>query len=133
MANDLLHQAEALQDFLTSHATGGSENDAKYMRLRHMMLSDSALEPVMPKFLRACRNLPQFWQFIKYKHSTYADRRDYSWNKFRPVLEMLEGSSSAPSDKVVLERLEKFDAAHVRAAQSKALSRRSADPEGAIA
>lgn len=132
MANDLLHQAEALQNLLTSHATGGSENDAEHMRLRHMMLSDSALESVMPKFLRTCRNLPQFWQFIKYKHRTYADRREYIWNELRPVLEMLEGSSSAPSDKVVSERLEKFDAAHVQAAWSKALSRRSADPEGAI-
>lgn len=130
--NELFDQTEALQNLLISHATGGNEDDAEYVRLRQMMLSNSALEPLLPRFLRTCRNLAQFWQFIKFKFSTYAERRNYIWGEFSPILEALERGALAPSDKVVTETLEKFDASHVQAAWSKALDRRSSDPEGAI-
>jgi hypothetical protein len=130
--NDLLDQSEALQNLLISQATGGSEDDAEYVRLRQMMLSNSALESLVPRFLRTCRNLSQFWQFIKFKYGTYAERRDYIWGEFNPMLEALERGGLAPSDKIVSQTLEKFDAAHVQAAWSKALDRRSSDPEGAI-
>jgi len=130
--NDLLDQTEALQNLLISQATGGNEDDAEFVRLRQMMLANPALEPLLPRFLRTCRNLSQFWQFIKFKFSTYAERRDYIWGEFRPMLEAVERGSLAPSDEVVSRTLEKFDASHVQAAWSKALDRRSSDPEGAI-
>ncbi len=130
--NDLLEQSEALQNLLISHATGGSEDDAEYIRLRQMLISNASLEQLLPKFLRTCRNLAQFWQFIKFKFASYAERRNYIWDEFRPVLEAIERGSLVPSDQVVSERLEKFDASHVQAAWSKALDRRSCDPEGAI-
>ena len=130
--NELLDQTEALQNLLISQATGGSEDDTEYVRLRQMMLANSALESLLPRFLRTCRNLSQFWQFIKFKYGTYAERRDYIWGEFNPMLEALERGGLAPSDKIVSQALEKFDAAHVQAAWSKALDRRSSDPEGAI-
>jgi hypothetical protein len=130
--DDLLDQTEVLQNLLVSQATGGSEDDAEYVRLRQMMLSSSVLDSLLPRFLRTCRNLSQFWQFIKFKHPTYAERRNYIWCEFRPMLEALERGLSAPSDAVVSQALAKVDAAHVQAAWSKALDRRSSDPEGAI-
>jgi hypothetical protein len=130
--NDLLHQTEALQNLLISHATGGKEDDAEYARLRQMLLSNSALDPILPTFLRTCRNLSQFWQFIKYKFGKYAERRNYIWVEFIPLLNALERGGLVPSDKVVSSALEKLDASHVQAAWSKALDRRSSDPEGAI-
>ncbi|KGM52344.1 abortive phage resistance protein [Lysobacter concretionis Ko07 = DSM 16239] len=130
--NELLDQTEALQNLLISQATGGSEDDAEYVRLRQMMLSNAALEPLLPRFLRACRNLSQFWQFIKFKYGTYAERRDYIWGEFNPMLEAVERGALAPSDTIISQKLERFDAAHVQAAWSKALDRRSSDPEGAI-
>jgi len=130
--NELLDQTEALQNLLISHATGGSEDYAEYVRLRQMMLSNAALDSLLPRFLRTCRNLPQFWQFIKFKYGTYAERRDYIWGEFSPMLEALDRGPLAPSDAIVSQKLERFDAAHVQAAWSKALDRRSSDPEGAI-
>lgn len=130
--DDLLNQTESLQNLLVSQATGGSEDDAEYVRLRQMLLSNAALDSLVPKFLRTCRSLSQFWQFIKFKFPTYAERRNYIWEEFRPLLEAIERGVLAPSDKVVSETLEKFDASHVQAAWSKALDRRSSDPEGAI-
>jgi hypothetical protein len=130
--NDLLDQAETLQNLLISHATGEREDDAEYVRLRQILLSNAAIDSLLPKFLRTCRSLSQFWQFIKPKFEKYAERRKYIWDEFRPLLEAIERGTLSPSDNVVSQALEKFDASHVQAAWSKALERRSSDPEGAI-
>ncbi len=130
--NQLLEQAETLQNLLVSHATGESEDDGEYRQLRQVFLSDPALERLLPSFIRTCRSLSQFWQFIKYKFSTYAERREFIWNEFKPLLERLEGGSLHPSDEPVSTTLEQFDAAHVNSVWSKALDRRETDPEGAI-
>lgn len=130
--NELYDQTEALQNLLVSLATGGVEDNAKFMRLRQLVLSQTAIEPHIPSFLRSCRDLAQFWQFIKLKFGTYAERRSYIWDEFRPMLELLENGGTAPSDQVVSIAIEKFDAANVQAAWSKALERRLSDPEGAI-
>jgi hypothetical protein len=130
--NELLEQAETLQNMLVSHATGGSENEAEYRQLRNVFLSDPGLAPLLPNFVRTCRSLSQFWQFIKYEYGTYAERRGYIWEAFRPLLERLERGSAHPSDEQVSATLEQYDAAHVNAVWSKALDRRETDPEGAI-
>lgn len=128
----LFEDVESLQGILVSHATGGSEDEAEYMRLRQVLLSQASLESLVPRFLRTCRSLGQFWQFIKNKYGTYAERRTYLWNEFRPLLDLLERGGLSPSDQMVTLAIEKFDSAHVQAAWSKALDRRSSDPEGAI-
>jgi hypothetical protein len=127
----LLEQAETLQNLLISEATGGSESDAEYRQLRQVFLSDPVLETLLPRFVHTCRSIPQFWQFIKFEYSTYAERRDYIWGSFRPLLDRLE-RTGPPSDEPVADALDELDAAHVNAAWSKALDRRDSDPEGAI-
>lgn len=128
----LLDDVETLQNLLISHATGGQEDDATYMRLRQALIGNAALEQLLPRFLRTCRNLAQFWQFIKFELGTYAERRNYIWSQFRPLLEAIERGIGTPADVVVSQTIEKIDAAHIQAAWSKALERRSGDPEGAI-
>jgi len=130
--NDLYVKALALQNLLISHVTGCREDEAEYARLRQMLLANYSLESLMPQFLRTCRNLTQFWQLIKYQFSTYAERRIFIWGEFNPLLEALERGAVAPSDETVTQTLKKFDAVHIQAAWSKALERRSNDPEGAI-
>ena len=129
---ELFDQTEALQNLLVSQATGGLEDDAEFMRLRQAVLSQAALESHIPRFLHTCRNLSQFWQFIKHQFGTYAERRTYLWKEFGPMLELLERTGSAPSDHVISVAIEKFDSANIQAAWSKALERRASDPEGAI-
>jgi hypothetical protein len=128
----LYEEVESLQNLLVSTATGGSEDEAEFTRLRQVALAEPAVEAIAPRFLRTCRSLGQFWQFIKGKYGKYAERREYLWGEFRPMLELLEKGGTAPSDQVVTASLEAFDAAHVQAAWSKALDRRALDPEGAI-
>ena len=129
---ELLEQAESLQNLLIAEATGGSGDKAEYIRLRQVLLSQPALENYIPRFVRTCRDLFQFWQFIKYKYSHYHERRNYIWEEFRSLLEVLERGAPFPSDESVSAALSEFDAGHVQAAWSKALDRRNADPEGAI-
>ena len=128
----LFTEVETLQNMLVSRATGGVEDDAEYNRLRQVVLAHPALDHTLPQFLRTCRSLGQFWQFIKGKFETYAERRRYLWDEFRPILDLLEQGGANPSDLVVHESLARLDAAHVQAAWSKALDRRASDPEGAI-
>ena len=129
---ELFEQAESLQNLLVSHAAGGPGDNVEYVRLRRVMLAQPALEAYVPRFVRTCRDLFQFWQFIKRKYGSYQERRDFLWEEFRPLLEILERGGPAPSDAAVTTALEEFDAAHVQSAWSKALDRRHGDPEGAI-
>jgi len=128
----LFDEIESLQNLVVSRATGGAEDEVEYTRLRQVLLAEPSLEPMAPSFIRTCRSLGQFWEFIKNKYGTYAERRKYLWEEFRPVLDLLERGVVAPSDPVVSASLEKFDSAHVQATWSKALDRRASDPEGAI-
>ena len=130
--NELLEQAETLQNMLLSHATGGDEEDSDYRQLRQVFISDASLEPHLPRFVRTSRSLFQFWEFIKHKFGTYAERRQYIWDEFRPLIELLERGGPHPSDEPVSATLKNFDAAHVHAVWSKALDRRQTDAEGAI-
>lgn len=130
--NELLEHAESLQNLLVSRATGGQEGEPEYMRLRQLMLEQPSLASVLPRFVRTCRNLVQFWQFIKGESSTYAERREFIWREFKPMLDLLERIDNAPSDEIISGAMEKFDSSYIQAIWSKALERRNSDPEGAI-
>lgn len=122
----------ALQNLLVAVATGSPGDNADYADLRQALLSCQQLEALTPSFVRTCRDLDQFWQFIKFKFAKYKERRDFIWGEFRPLFDKLEGVGAAPSDELVTGALKTFDSAHVHEAWSKALERRTTDPEGAI-
>lgn len=124
--------AEYLQNLLISQATGGTSNNLHYAKLREKFTSNPDTANLLPKFVKTNRDLSQFWQFIKFEHSTYQARRDYVWGEFAKLLEYLESKNSLPSEKVIIETLERFDASGIRAAWTKALERQNQDPEGAI-
>ena len=90
----LAEEAEALQHMLVSQATGGSEDDTAYLMLRRTILDDPTLATMVPRCVNTCRSLSQFWQFIKNKYATYAERRTYLWDEFRPLLDYVEKGGS---------------------------------------
>jgi hypothetical protein len=128
----LSEEAEALQSILVSQATGGNEDDTAYLQLRRAVLDDPTLATMVPRFVNTCRSLSQFWQFIKGKYGTYAERRNYLWDQFRPLIDYVEKGGTSPADHVVTGAIERFDSEHVRSAWTKSLERRTTDPEGAI-
>jgi len=91
-------KANYFVNLLVAHATGSPANSSEYETLRNELLSDSEIAPLIPSFIRTNRNLKSFWDFIKPKYGTYAERRTYLSQEFTPLLDMLEfGSSTAQS------------------------------------
>lgn len=131
-AVSLAELVETFQNLLVSYATGGPATDAEFRQLRGLLLNSPSIGKKLPRFVRTCRDLRQFWGFIQQESPTYQGRRELIWDSFRPILEELEGVSKAPSDEAVTTILAKLDPAYVHEVWTKALDRRSEDPEGAI-
>lgn len=131
----LIINVETLKKILVARATGSSANnteDIEYKSLRHELLQNQRIGSKLPEFLRKCRELSEFWNFIKNKFSTYAERREYLREQFDPVLTFLEMASEMPSDTEISCRLARVDSEHIHEAWQKALNRRSIDPDGSI-
>lgn len=127
-------RAEFFTSTLIGHATndicGGSSQD--YISLRKYFLENPVTRELLPSWVRTNRNTIQYWNFIKHKFSTYAERRTFIWNEMNPLLEFFESKQSFPAEKNISEILEKFDETGIHQAWQKALERKSSDPEGAI-
>jgi hypothetical protein len=97
MSSELVVAVESVQNILLSRATGkgGPEDDHVYRSLRHQLLTVPEVVPLLPRFLSTCRDLSQFWNYIKTKFGTYQERREYIWGEFAPLLTQLEGYSSS--------------------------------------
>lgn len=79
-----------LVNLLTARATGLAADDHEFEVLRHELLSNSNLSPMLPYWLRQHRNLDSFWGFIQPKFKTYAERRTFLSEQFTPLLDALE-------------------------------------------
>lgn len=101
----LSEEAEALQNILVSQATGGNEDDTAYLMLRRAILDDPTLATMIPRFVKTSRSLGQFWQFIKGKYPSYAERRTYIWDHFRPLLDSQKREDRHPQTMLSLARL----------------------------
>jgi Abortive infection C-terminus len=129
--SELRDVVEKLQNLCIARATGGSD-DTSYELLRTQLLSSPITKNVVPRFIRNCRDSFQFWQFIKYEYSSYAERRQFIWKEFRQLLEQLESGDRSPSDDAVTGALPELKSEYVQLIWQRALERRVSEPEGAI-
>jgi predicted nucleotide-binding protein len=83
-------KANYLVNLLVAHATGNPADSSEYEVLRQELLSDPQIAPLIPSFVRTNRNLGSFWDFIKAKYGTYAERRTYLSLEFTPLLDQIE-------------------------------------------
>ena len=125
-------KAQGLQNLLISQATGGAESTSDYKLLRAYFIENKEISNSVPSFVRTNRELDQFWQFIKFKFGHYAERRDFIWNEFSPLMDLLEGRDEKLSDTTISDGLKSFDEDGIHAIWAKALERRKTDSEGAI-
>lgn len=126
-----LEHADALQNLLLSFSTGGGGEDADYKELRQYFVGNPAYAKLLPGWVRTCRDLQQFWSFIKGKFGTYAERRKFIWEEFAPLLQHLE-DTPPPADATITAGLMEFSPSGVHDIWQRALARRDSDPEGAI-
>lgn len=129
---ELSEKVETLRNLLVSYATGGPGEDHVYKELRTELLAEPDLKDQLPRFVRTCQDLRQFWEFIKGEFSTYRERRSYLWGEFKPIINMLENGRVTPSDEGITSIVEKVDSDTIIEGWRKALDRRFDDPEGAI-
>lgn len=127
-----LERAQLMQNMLVDRATGGSGSDSDYGQLRSYFMKNSRLKNLLPGFVRTSRSLAQFWGLIKAQFETYAERRDFIYDGFRPLLDYLEQGDLSPSDVAISDGLKSFNEEGVHAVWARALDRRTTDPEGAI-
>ena len=127
----LVEKVESLQNLLLAVATGGTAPSAEYKILREELLGESSLRDILPRFVITCRDVAQFWPFIKGKFQTYRERREFIWSEFEAVLRAAEQGQSPVAD-VASAVLHDYSADGVHAYWRKALERKATDPEGAI-
>lgn len=135
MIDDLdsdFERAQYLQNMLISKATGGSAEEDDYQLLRRHFVDQADRKVLLPQFVRTNRDLAQFWQFIKHKFDHYAERREFIYAEFVPLLDYLEENTTIPADTSISIALRSFDEDSVHSVWSRALERRKTDPEGPI-
>lgn len=129
---DLQIKIESLQNLLIAIATGGSGDDDEYKKLRTELLNNTEVKSYLPDFLLTNRTTGQFWQFIKFEFSTYAERRHFLWNEFSNVFNYIETKQNGIIDQITSKTIEKFSQEYINSQWLKALERKVDDPEGAI-
>jgi Abortive infection C-terminus len=135
-----LERAKKLQIVLITRATSstkeydenGYEDYGFYTELRKHFIDRHLYKNLLPSFIHSNRSLEEFWQFIKGKFSTYAERRSYIYNEFHSLFDHLEAKDFKPLDENTSATLKSFDEESVHTVWQKALERRNNDPEGAI-
>jgi hypothetical protein len=131
----LLDKALFLRGMLIDFATGNETQTELYIPIRFDLLKEPRARELLPKFVVECRDLKQFWHFIRYRFDHYAERRSFIYDAFQPLvsrLEFEELDSGSPLKDVVAAILDKPDIGQVHELWAKALERRIEDPEGAI-
>lgn len=127
---DLLSEEELVNFFiegLISRATGSFFGDQDYYLARKKLIENQILNGILPDWVKTKRTLDLFWTFIKGRYETYAERREFIWNEFEPVLAFLDSRSNS-----TLEVNIAFDEAYIHSIWQKALDRKTIEPEGAI-
>lgn len=95
---ELIVRIEVFKNILVERATGQEVSDEEYIRLRQELLSNPLTKGNAPLFIIHCRNLGEFWNFIKAKFSTYAERREFIRVEFDPLLSLLEFGDTSPTN-----------------------------------
>ena len=127
-----LEQAQSIKNILVAACEGATSDNGFYQQLRSELMRDPVLRPLLPEFVRTCRDLDHFWGYIKSVSPKWAPRQHHVRDAMTPVFHHLEDANRAPFDTVVSDVLQKFDADGVHIVWEKALVRRHTDPDGAI-
>jgi hypothetical protein len=131
-----LEQARMMENILLVACEGDRTASGMYTQLRGLLMNDSALKPLLPEFVRTCRDLNHFWSYAKElptgSGQHWEKRRRHVRDGLTPLFDFLEQKNTAPVDNVASDVLKSFDSDGVHVVWNKALERRHTDPEGAI-
>lgn len=129
---ELQFKITTLQNILIAIATGDRGKECDFEELRKEIISNKEIKKYLPDFLLTNRSSSQFWQFIKVKFSSYAERRNYIWNEFSKVLNFVEEKQHGIIDESTVITINRLNKEEINSQWRKALERKLNDPEGAI-
>ena len=127
---ELLEQVIMLQDILVARSTGcENRNISNYPTLRENLLK-SYISSRVPDFVKRYRDLEMYWQFIKYKFPSYAERRAFLRESFESLVAELENLNNRQVENITPVSL--TGASALNEFWARANNRVNDDPEGAI-
>lgn len=129
---ELVQKLDELQQAYIVMSTSDPGDASCFEERRRELLDVPDIATLLPEFVHRYRTQAQYWQFIKHKFPSYAERREFIWTGFRPALDFAERRRGMPADGTVTDGLADLEATHIQELWSKALARRTDDPEGAI-
>lgn len=134
MYKKLLTDIQILKGILVFYATGGTVDSKEYQELRGRLISNKTIKNHLPSFLKICRNLEEFWGYIKEQSKTYQGKREHLREAFDPALTYLEemSNNNFPIDDLLSSTIKSNAYTYIQESWEKALERRVNDPEGAI-
>ena len=130
--SDTLEQVLQLRNIMIARATNEGADEESYGSLRRMLKRDQDVWAKLPRDVRICSSLGEFWGAISSMYETYEKRKDYLREEFEPLLAYLESGSTSPVDDLVGDALTNFSAEEVHRVWKRARERRGNDPEAAI-
>jgi len=107
-SNEQLIRIETFKNLLIGIATGGGFNDEDYKSIRLELLGIEEISSLLPEFTKTNRNCHEFWQFIKFKFKTYAERRTYIADEFSKLLDYIEQKTIKNISKKVVFNIEDY-------------------------
>jgi hypothetical protein len=128
--NDFL-RAEFFQNLIIDLGTYASGDLSDYEALRQYFMAKTETRSRLPPWIITNRDRGQVRAYIQHRFGHYAERREFIYGQFAPLLDYLEEGKAAVVN-VVSEGLKSFDAIGVHSVWAKALERRQTDPEGSI-
>jgi hypothetical protein len=129
---DDYEKADALVNVLIDRATDGVTREDDYFCLRAYFVQHTRLASKVPSWLPPQRSLNQFWHFIKPKFAKWAERREFLWNEFEPLLAACEAKENLAAEDTISDVLTNFDSLTIGRTWRNMINRVSDDPEGAI-
>jgi hypothetical protein len=122
-----------LKEITTARATGGFAEEEYYQTIRSALITNSLLKNRVPDFIIKNTTAQEFWQFIKHKFGSYAERRFFLQEEFEPLLNAsLALSSMSPHQDLIPEIILQINEHYIGETWRKALIRMKEDPEAAI-
>ena len=89
--DELLRTVETVQELLIDRVTKNPDADeSAYKELRQTLIADARVKNTIPEFLKECRTLAQFWNYINGEARNWAGRRQVIWDAFRPTIDAIE-------------------------------------------
>ena len=86
-----------LQSILVSACEGNQDllNGREYRSLRSPLIRRDDLADVVPRYIKAHRDLGSFWSYIKGVSGQWAPRRQHVWDTFKPLFNRVEGRTKS--------------------------------------